>query len=227
MKNLVIILIALLVFFGCLWVGFQAAGEVLPVGKNTPLAPVASNDRQQNIFLIHVDQLKSGQPRLISTWILFLYYSDAPSMTFKPIYEQDGSVPHPAPLNALFSVGEDGSPSPQFLKALRDNASSLPIEGYIILDDQALASIVAHFPGDGPSPEPFQVVTPTEHQAIEQMCGYFPRAPSRTTKGVDLPWNEIIPDHFRTDINFTSFMSNWGRLTRAPQPPHCEILGAP
>jgi hypothetical protein len=223
MKKFIIFLIAILIFSGCLWVGYQVTGDILPVRGDSATQTVSLKAKQQNLFVIHVDQLHGAQPpKLISAWILFLYYGDTPSMTFKPLYQQDGSVRHPADLRQLFIVNEDGTLQAEFLKALRSNVK-LPVDGYVVLDDMAIAAVSSRTADGAPSPEPYQIIVPGEKEAVKQLCDHLQIAQVRE-HGFDLPWNEMIPDHFRTDLNFTAFMNNWNRLSRSSKPPHCEII---
>jgi hypothetical protein len=224
MKKFIIFLIAILIFSGCLWVGYQVTGDIIPVkGEAGTQKPASLKATQQNLFLIHVDQLQAAQPKLISAWILFLYYGDTPSMTFKLIYQQDGSVRHPADLQQLFKVNPDGSLQADFIKALRSNVK-LPVDGYVVMDDMAIEKVSSRTAADSaPSPEPYQIIIPGEKQAIQQLCDHLQNLQVRK-QGFDLPWNELGPDRFRTDLNFTAFMNNWYRLSRASKPPHCEII---
>lgn len=224
MKKLVIILATLIVFFLCLLVGFQIGDWVLPEETTTTTSAPVLAGKQQNIIIIHVDQLENSRPDLISVWVLFLYYSDAPSMMFKAIYSNDGSANQISPSTQMLSIQPDGTLQQDFLRSLQSNLK-IQSDGYVLVDDDAILMFSKRFPGPGPTLEPYQVTIPPDDQLVQNICSYLGTKEAR--RGVELPWNEVLPNHFRTDMNFTSFMSHWIRLTQAANPPNCKLITQP
>jgi len=67
------------------YLGFQAASNIKANSSGGTLpanAPTALASAQQNILLIHVDDLTSAKPRLISAWGVFIYYTDPNQVMF-------------------------------------------------------------------------------------------------------------------------------------------------
>jgi hypothetical protein len=220
MKKVGILLILICLFTVCLVAGFKITNLFFP----NPASPTRNNDpntRQQNLILIHVSDLKNPKPDLVSVWVLFLYYSDTtPNMIFSPVYP--GRLPSQQILDFKdqFSLLPDGSVGPQFKKLLQ-NHLNIAVDGYLVLDDYAASVFFNKFLANPPSPEPYIVLSTDESKVVNSLCALV-----KTEEGrhVSLPWNEVLPDHFRTDLNFSSFMANWIRLTQAASPPHCELI---
>lgn len=215
------LLLALMAFIGCLFAGYgmMSIYEGRKTGPSPTLSAPAEGTRQQNLFLIHVDRLKSPDSALISVWIIFLYYADTPSMMFKPLITAEDPGSRDPRLIDAFQINPDGTLSDEFVARLK-STYNVQVDGYLLLDDQALISFASRFPeaplGSHPAP------TSGEQSILYNLCSYLQLPEARD--GVELPWSEVLPDHFDTDLNFSSFMSNWLRLTQGANPPLCEIV---
>lgn len=216
------ILFTLIIIVACGWLGFKITAAAYPALTGSPTTDLTASPSgtQQNLFLIHVNDLQDESPQLVSVWALFLLYSDTPSLVFRPIIQQDLSQPV-SPTVQQFALCTDGTVAPDFIHALKTE-HNLSVDGYVILDDEALRIFAQRFPGEQPTPRPFEVPRPDERSTIMNMCAYLQPAAAR--QGVELPWEQVLPRHFRTDLKFDPFMANWIRLTQAPGAPICEVI---
>lgn len=217
MKKIGILLI-LLMFLICTVVGFKAAETYYRL-QPTPTATVERKEDQlqQTLFLLHVDQLKAQKPALQSVWALFLYYSSKPSMTFVPLYQRETGLGRSLPLRA-FSISREGDVSEAFLQTLQSHFDLNTTE-FVVLDDQALRSFGRVFTVQQPQGQ--EAVT-SEQAAVTSMCSFLQTAAAQN--GVDLPWKEVLPNHFRTNVRFDLFLANWLLLTAGENRPQCEMI---
>lgn len=241
MKQLrLFLLIALFIFW--LFVGFLVADRLLPIvfsrfitpSDNTPppLTPTVVSTpvlfiKQGTVLLIHVDDLSTTQPRLISIWAVFVSLTDQPSLIIKSIYP-------PAPQNdsnridAAFSLTPEGNLSPTFTEALK--VFNFHWDNYVIYDHQALKMISDWITGSAVKETPSAVnisevpldMPEGERLAFENICKYL--SASSTERGQKPSWQQIIPNHMRSDLLFDDTMVNWERITLASPLPHCEVL---
>ena len=218
MKKIGIILI-LIVFPLCLLAGYRITGIVFnnfgaEVTATPPAAPAVPLDSTQQIFfMIHVDRLDAPQPQLISVWIMFALISDPPSLTFVPLIKAGEN----AAATDTFAILPDRTLAPEFLTALR-NLSGVQNHAYMILDDQALISFASSFArmlngheNSGPD---------GEQLAIHGLCDMLRMGEIRMT--YEIPWGEIVPNHFKTDMLLDNFMDAWLRISRGKNAPVCD-----
>ena len=216
------LILTVIIFAICLLAGYQIAYRVLP-DTLTPTPGAAHNAQQQNLILIHVNELHTTKPKLVSIWVLFLYYSDTnPTMTFMSVYLPNDAK-NRLPTIQNFAVNPDGSVSPNFIKSLQTNLD-IKVDGYVLLDNAAINAFLKQFAGGPPSPDPIQMGMPAESSTIGSMCEALTTDQGRQA---ELPWSKVMPDHFRSDTKFPIMMANWTRLTQALNPPHCEIIPRP
>ena len=216
------IIFTIIIFTICLVAGYQITYRMLPDGFS-PTEGAAGNSQQQNLILIHLDDLQTSKSKIESIWVLFLYYSNtSPTMTFMPVYQPNNSN-NRLPAIQDFAINPDGSVPPSFIKSLQTNLD-IKVDGYVLVDDLAVNIFLQQFSGKISSPDPVQPGKPDEVLTIRTMCETL-----KTDQGrqAELPWSRVIPDHFRNNIKFSDLMTNWIRLTQAAQPPHCEIIPGP
>lgn len=234
-KSLVFLL--LIVFFLCAGTGFVGAkklarplSRVVPTPTPQPETAAPAQSHQRNFLLIHIDDLNSPQPMLISLWMAFQTLYDSPSLTFKALY------PNPLDSNAAMVtavpvLAADGRPSAAFLEAL--SGYQVKWNGYFLLDQQAVRALSAALGTETQA----QVIDPAriadlalsgleaETLLLQGACHYLSNKELRAGKAPS--WKELIPAHFRTDLDFEEVMVNWDRLAGSALPPHCEIIAVP
>jgi hypothetical protein len=180
---------------------------------------------QQNLLIIHVDELNKPNPTLISVWVVFISQYDQSFISFKSLYP-DPLSPRPIlPVTVIFSLNEEGKPSDVFLKWVSDH--QLEWNAFVLIDQEGLAHISERVESPGldriipRSKDQLQAVWQQEAQLMDHLCMQLqPR-----NKKTELNWNELIPDHFRSDLSFEEAILIWSQLTTGGASPNCEVYG--
>lgn len=215
------IFLALLAFILFLFLGFQVAKLFAAPGEiQSGDLPSQDEVAQSNILLVHVDQLDRENPALVSLWVIFSYRADPVSLTFLPIYPtgKEGETDQAA----LFSLSSDKKISPDFLERLQ-NQYNLQWSRLILIDD-AGASYWSQFMTGTPfsqtiSSDPRTLIQP-ETDLISAFCDSVRERGSGLLTSFE--WNQIIPDHMRTDLPFDSVVSELDRIQKSGL---CDVFG--
>jgi hypothetical protein len=220
----VLILLSILAFMFCLAAGIIIAQKSLNSiseqgNSNNVTRPESSY--QQNILLIHVDELQKNQPALISVWGLILYFPE-PKIILQPIYPSP-IEPESFPLTA-FKITQTKNLNPRFIQQM-SLQTQMDWDNYILIDHQALSFFAAElFSGD-------QFYTPDQTNSIISVeRGYFSKLCNRLVEleqdGLQqIRWKHLIPDHWRSNLSFDDAMLNWEKLTSPQSPIKCEVFG--
>lgn len=224
------------IFLFILFLGFGFLGFLIMNGIKGLFSTTAAstttqqslNVQQQNFILIHLDDLSSKDPQLVSVWAVFFYPSDPPSITLKELYPH--TIPNQEDEKVLssFSVTEGGELGSKFRKQL--DSYQFPWSGYVIMDHQAVKHLsdwlqiqdmplslqqAVEIPGA-------YVLTDDENQWFNQVCRQLQSLDLQAVGNI--PWVEMIPDHYRSNIIFDQVALIWDTLSRSEIPPHCEVL---
>jgi hypothetical protein len=180
---------------------------------------------QQNLLIIHVDELSKPSPTLISVWVVFFAQYDQAFVSFKSLHP-DPLSPRPLiPVTVLFSLNEEGKPSDVFLKWVSDH--QLEWIAYVVIDQKGLAQIAEQV--DSPrldfiiprSKDQLQAVWQQEARLMDHLCMQLQPGNNKT----ELNWNELIPDHFHSDLSFEEAILIWSQLQTGSASPNCEVFG--
>lgn len=227
MKAIVLVLLILLVFLGCAFIGFQAAGQISPARPNNiPTEPGGDFQGQQhNFLLVRVDQLDAPQPRLISIWFVSLFFlDDNPTiLTLAQIYPSNS--PSSGSLEKTFSLTDQGELSPAFWDVM--DTYGFNWESYLVLDNAGANLLLQWLAGSGNFTDLLDAASANQASRasmVEQTCQLIAGAAGREVGQVD--WSDLMPAHFRTNMRFESGLVYWDRMVDHG-PVRCEILPAP
>ena len=219
-----IIFLTILVFLACMVVGLYASNIIpgtVEGSQETSDAQPPGSAYQRNIAIIHVDDLQSPSPKLVSIWGLILYFPE-PKVILQPLYPLDieGNVD----LGNRFSLSDKKAPNQVFMKFLADD-NNITWDNYLVFDQQGLRDMgMWAFGGD-----PLQVDDPTlsslelEKVYFNQLCGALEAQGSQFLVGA--AWTDIIPDHMHSNIELDSMLADWTKLTRGSNPMDCQVFG--
>lgn len=227
MKKGCLIFVLIAVFGVCLWLGFQATDRFLiPGSRESAAEPAPRANQQVNMLIVSIDSFDAAPPRLISAWVLFAVAADpSPSLMFLPVYAEDGRYAGAARLGEIFALTSTGKPTSEFEQAVLQYIHLDQIDQFVVIDRQAAALFAGLFPNALPSPQPFQVDAFDDHVLIQSLCATL----SSRSPGVQLKmdWAQLVPNHFRTEMDFPTFVANWVKFTSSNTITHCEVLGNP
>jgi hypothetical protein len=231
MKKIGIILIAV-TFIIFLFIGYQLTSNLdSNTGKQPTTIQVASSAiaHQDNFIFVHVTNLQDPQPRLVSVWSVFVYFNSPITITFVPLYPQNGLSPTSGGMGNAFSLTDQTRLTTAFQQNLQ--SYKFPFKGYILIDDQAFNLMTRWLTQADP---PYQssnnlqsgdtaAIISQEGQMASIICPYINK-PYSVQMNSNIQWNQIIPAHFATDLNFETIVTDWEKLTNSDLPPNCEIV---
>lgn len=219
-----ILLLSILAFLACLAAGIFIAQKSLESAsniRNTAEISRPASPHQQNILLIHIDQLEKNQPKLISVWGLILYFPE-PKIILQPVYPSPIG-PESFPLSA-FKITTDKTLNPRFIQQV-SLQTQMAWDNYILMDHQALSFFAAELTSDevfSPSDLTDGVIA-VERIYLSRLCEQF--VALEHTAFQKIHWDHIIPDHWRSNLPFDEAILNWEKLTSPQSPIKCEVFG--
>jgi hypothetical protein len=130
----------------------------------------------QNILLIHVNDLSSPKPILISVWEINIKKTDKLHAFFSmlsPIRAEQGKVDN---LQKVFSINHELELSPDFMKSLADISTDW--QGFIIVDNITITKILFDigiksqplYNAAARTPEQILALSQTESEILKQTC---------------------------------------------------------
>jgi hypothetical protein len=213
MKKMVLLLSAVLAF--CLFavMGYFLAARADALARLPISNQIASLDRQNNLVLIHVDQLSTGEPVLQSVWVTIRFRSEnQTSLTFVQLYPNTDNAKDGEALGKAFGIDKDGKPVALFLKRLEEQG--IHSSGYLLVDDAGMQQAAAWVKQSAQ-----KVNTSGDGQILEAGCAVL------ATANANVPafdWG-IFAGHLRTDLAFDSILEEWDQLTSNNPPLRCEL----
>jgi hypothetical protein len=181
---------------------------------------------QQNILIIHMDDLDRPSPSLISVWVATYAAYERPFVTFKALYPDPLSSQRIIPLSIRFALNEDGAPTQSFLNWLRDQ--NLDWAAYVLIDQQGIIQLTDYL-GSGDLEriiprhrDQLLQVWEQEAQLMQHLCL---RLQSKIPAKAEFPWKDMIPDHLRTDLTFEEAIVLWDQITAEKDALYCEVFG--
>ncbi len=218
-----IIFLTITVFFGCLGLGLYTSNLFPEDGQTSASAPTKppGGQYQRNIAILHVDELQSETPKLISIWGLILYYPE-PKIILQPLYPLN--LEGNQELGSRFAITKSGDPHPVFMQFLADD-NKITWDNYILIDDSGLSTLIGSSIG-GTSFEnldPAVSIVDVEDGVYTQLCSSIVANPQHLFDNV--LWTQLIPSHFHSNLFLEDILEGWARLTRVEQPLECQVFG--
>ncbi len=225
MKKKMILVMFLGVYLLTLAGGFVYAKSSSPAPQPTssPLQP------QTSWVLVHIDDLTSANPRLVSIWIMFTSFSPEPHIYFKSIFSTEWKNPQGSPIYQKFSVNSDRNLNPQFLEEL--NGLNIQRSGLVLLDNEGFQNFTSWFSALSPSSHQNLEINSaglqsysltSEVQAYQQICGTLQSHNAGQT--IILNWQDLSPYHFIPHPDRTDFVNLWNNLISSSFIKSCKVL---
>jgi hypothetical protein len=229
MKVIILLLIVILIFFGCATLGYQLATmqESAKVGNRAGEIDDLGGE-QHNLIIMRVDQLDGKNPRLISVWFVSLYFfNDNPSsLTLAQLYPPKTPTNASKALERAFALTSAGDPVAGFWSALE--GYKIKWEGYVMVDTAGASEVLTWLVGPGDYSAILAAAEADQNankQLVEQICGSIVSAGGRDIGLFN--WTELVPQHFRSSLRMEAGLAYWARMTSAEKQVRCEILMAP
>ena len=219
----IILLLSLLIFFGCLVAGISLANQI--PGLDTEDANGASIQRtrspyQHNILIVHVDNLQNPTPQLISMWGLIIYFPE-PKIILQPLYPLNREANQT--LGQQFTLTVNKNIHPKFINAVIQS-TQIDWNNFILLDHNAFSTFSTTIleKNDLVGLDPQATILQVEYQHYFHACQTF------ASKGKDvfdpIDWQSMIPDHMRTNLALDDVLVNWQKLMNNEQPIRCDVF---
>lgn len=139
--------------------------------------------QQSTLLIIHVDQLATTEPTIRSVWAVFAQQSTTQSIIFKKLILK----------NELLPISNDMEKADEFLQQIAKE-QQLDLDGFIIMDDAALASLV-----DLTTQNDQEKLAEGELISLESLfCQSEPEVDPSVIEPFN--WNGLIPDHLKTNM---------------------------
>lgn len=230
-KFAVVLIFGVFILFAFL--GFKAASSAkqeeayssMPANAATALAST-----QQNYLLIHVDDLSAQDPQLIAVWGAFVYYAQPNQVMFLPLlpsYEAGINDP----LYDSFSLGKNGEISKNFISQIQQEYD-LQITGWVLVDNTSLAvfnqlagsqeTVIAAAQPENEDQK--HILLLNAQSFFQNACTRLQNPPSDWINTV--PWSQIAPAHFSTNIPFETIMVDLQKLTSISTSNQCSVLSS-
>lgn len=218
-----VIFLTILVFLACLGFGLYTSykpeiNKKVVEGDTSPLVTPVSQF-QNNYLIIHVDDLTSDAPQLVSVWGLIAYFPE-PKLIFQALYPLETATN--ADIQSRYSLSNQKVPSPSFLKTL-EQVNQITWDNYVLMDNLAFDRLGQFVYGSGLNIDASGSPLPAEQAYMQTLCDTFSYQGRDFLEGFS--WKEIIPDHFRSNVSMDYGLVNLDRLLSPGLQVRCEIFG--
>jgi hypothetical protein len=244
MKTVFIILLCLLVFFGCLAIGVfsgdfaggspqTTSSPTTPPTQTSPLNFNPSESKQQNLVLVFVDQLGPSSFRLEAIWLL-LSTQDQPDLILLLLYPSP-KEPYKN-LAEQFKLTPDGKFDASFIEVLR--GFKFDYQGFVLIDEAGLGQWVDWMNGiemDGslyngtavlnyiPKPwDDFDNSLTHQMTVANGLCTKLGQLP-KDKDGFAL-LTQLFPDHMSTDLTLENTVVLWKNIMAGEEKLKCKTL---
>ncbi|MCD4672455.1 MAG: hypothetical protein K8R77_07325 [Anaerolineaceae bacterium] len=181
---------------------------------------------QKNIIIIHVDDLESRDPQLVSVWSLFSVITEQTYITMKPLYPATFPDPALAQLADSLDLNTRKQPSQGFLNILQ--AYQLEWDGYILVDHQGILEMHQWLVGTPTAtlnsqgnPDP-DLILQEETLLFNGICRGLNQAGTAPQKSDQ--WDTIFPGHLKTNVSMSKLIGQWQLLNENQSPLVCNIF---
>ncbi len=227
----VVFLLVIVIFIVSAVLGFQAAARFSTAQSSQSQSneglPLPS--AQTNYLLIHVNDLSSDQPQLVSLWGLFVFYSNPPQVMLIPLFPTyDDALS--TTLESTFKISKERQISSRFITEI-EKSYQINIAGYIAVDNIGLSLFNKWIIGDDTqvsavtprTDDEKQIVLNNSHQFFTTACAQFSR--SGVKHFIDqIHWTDLLPSHFLTNFSFESLALAADYFISAGEIDQCTVL---
>jgi hypothetical protein len=225
-----LVVIAIVVFVGCALAGYNIARGINPQPsspENAVEIPVPLSE-QHNYMIVRVDDLGSQKPQLKSVWFVSLsFVSQNPNLlALAQIYPPKTAGQKSTALERAFALSEKGEPAAAFWNAVKQY--KLDWEGYILFDAQGANLFLQWLVGPADFQGALEESAKNDENSLrmaQQVCQSITDASGRSLG--QFSWSQVIPDHFRSDLQLATALAYWDRMTDPAQSVRCEFLPSP
>jgi len=230
-KKTALLVLPLFVLF--VFLGFKIADSVFQ-NRNLPIIQVAGLEptaipQQQNFLVVHVDDLSAKKPGLISMWSILFYPSNPPHLMVMPLSSQS-ETERTNDVTKVFRITSDKHLTNLFL-ARMEQSFDLEFSGYFVVDDTSANLFFTWLTGSQPAGVETGVATENlsswnhdlEASAWSQFCE-INTAGSAASFFNNINWNQVLPDHFSTNLSFDTITLAIDQIKHAASFPACEVF---
>jgi len=222
MKNLVLILLIIIIFFACAVLGYQFA-----LNNDNGRATQVSDPREQHrLIVIHVDALDSASPRIVSVWFLSLFFHEGlpPTISLAKIFPASDALTSQV-MERAFSLNRDNDPPATFWQTIR--AQNIQWDDYMVLDQVTVNRVFGWIlgPGDYNWVNTALQENPDEvKRLLTQACEGLGGIDNRETQAFS--WGDLVPVHFHSRIPMEEALAYWEQITKSKEPVRCDVVVA-
>jgi hypothetical protein len=218
---LVIIIFAVM---GLIGYGIGSTMVVQTAGSNPGFDLPSQASNSTTYVVLEVDDLSAAKPELLSIWFVHLKKGEKNYLGFTPVITADQTENADLALLKNYSLDGQNNPTHDLLNAIAKKG--FPTTNYMVVDQKSSAALINWFTGKELSDPIFENSrTMTEYgKVLRSFCSTLSLPSDRGNQ--DFPWTKIIPEHFKTSINFTRAIENLEFLT-SPNTPKCEMVPLP
>jgi nitric oxide reductase large subunit len=226
------VFIVMVIFIVFVYLGYQAAANLKTqsaVGSVPANAATALASTQQNVLLVHVDDLAQAKPKLISVWGFFAYYSTPNQVVFLPLLPSfDPTVQ--STMMGRFSLDKNRQVSRDFITALQQKFN-IKVTGVVVTDNTGLSFFTSQLTGQTEPVLAAPAETDEQKRLVLTNATFFfqTTCTSVLNKSGDvltnLDWKQLAPDHFSTTLPFETIMVDRQKLFSSDAVNQCVVLG--
>jgi hypothetical protein len=225
MRNILVLLFVILIFFVCATIGFNLASQQQLSNPLLQILPISRG--QHNFIIVLVDQYQQPSSRLVSVWFVSLYSveSNPPELAFSQIYAPQSTSELSKALGTQFSITSHGDPGNNFWNVIRSH--KIDWENYVVVDLPAAERILEWLLGQSYNAETIITAFGKEEDTKVLVGLICQSLPGTVDKPLPFQWRELIPGHFRTSMRLEDGLVYWDMATHFGSPSRCELLPAP
>jgi hypothetical protein len=227
MKKSIIILICVLIFSLCAFLGFESTKKAWQTVSEKPPTKSSTdfpkfNNLQHNILILRVNELASPSPAIKSAWMLFLTTTDPSNLILKILYPSAVALINPDSL----ILDTQNRPTVEFENEIK--RINLSWDGYLIIDETGMKAIGEWFSGESTDtspniPEGTTEVFNTYQSDFNYFTGMCKNLPDVAQHKTNFRWRSLIPAHIRSDLSFENLVVYWDFMTSNRQP-ICKVM---
>lgn len=203
-----------LTFLVFVLIGFLLAYRADSLSRLPLARRIALQDRQNNLLLIHVDDLGVGQPVLRSVWVILRYRSESQTaLTFLRLFPDPDVPQRGQKVSQAFALTNQGAPAPGFLRKMEEQG--VKTSAFFVVDDEGMDQIGAWIQGT------LGKFNASDDEEILQ--GGCAVVGSESTESLpEFNWL-TFSEHLHTNLAFDDLMAEWSSLMTSPSPLRCEL----
>jgi hypothetical protein len=214
MKKTALLLSAMLAFTIFAFAGFLLAVRADSLARLPVNSSITALERQNNLVLVHVENIDSHQPVLRSVWVAIRFRSESQTvLTFVRLYPATDDPKAGQKLADAFGLTNTGAPAPVFFRQL--NEQGIQSSGYMLVDDSGMQQVAGWIRLSAP-----KVNTSGDDQILQSGCAALAASSSASLAAFD--WTTFA-GHLNTDLAFDEILNEWDQLITTGQSLRCEL----